>query len=162
MKNIILSVLFIMVFAVSAFAAPEANAGGNMTVMVGEAIRLNGSASTGYKSESQIDGTWSIRWQTGDGYDVENIIKCPHVYTAPGVYTATLTVKDASGATSISSIQVTVVNIPVATGSNVQTLTDSGNPGFACSGRGLHLLLVRFAKRRVSARTSKTFSFKRR
>ncbi|MEJ7699160.1 MAG: PKD domain-containing protein [Pyrinomonadaceae bacterium] len=128
MKNFILTTLFIMGFAVSAFAAPVANAGSDMTVMVGEAIRLNGSASTGYKSESQTDGTWSIRWQTGDGYDVENIIKCPHVYTAPGVYTATLTVKDALGVISVSSIRVTAVNIPVATGSNVQTLTDSGNP----------------------------------
>jgi len=99
-----------------------------MTVMVGEAIRLDGSASTGYKRESQADGTWSVRWQTGDGYDAENIIKCPHVYTVAGVYTATLTVKDASGVTSVSSIRVTVVDIPAATGSNVQTLTDSGNP----------------------------------
>ncbi len=39
MKNFILTTLFIMGFAVSAFAAPVANAGSDMTVMVGEAIR---------------------------------------------------------------------------------------------------------------------------
>ena len=97
MKTLILTALFVMAFALSAFAAPMANAGPDMTVFVGEAVRLDGSASTGYANGSQPDGTWSTLWQTGDGYDAENIIKCPHVYTTPGTYTATLTVKDVNG-----------------------------------------------------------------
>lgn len=48
MRNIILIALLVMAFSVSAFAAPAANAGSDMTVMVGEAVRLDGSASTGY------------------------------------------------------------------------------------------------------------------
>jgi hypothetical protein len=78
MKNPVFTILFVTAFAVSSLclkpfadfvcaAAPVANAGSNITVLVGEAIRLDGSASTGYVRESQADGTWSIRWQTGDG-----------------------------------------------------------------------------------------------
>jgi len=48
MRNIILIALLVMAFSVSAFAAPAANAGSDLTVMVGEAVRLDGSASTGY------------------------------------------------------------------------------------------------------------------
>lgn len=127
MKNFILTALFITAFAVSAFAAPTASAGSSMTVMVGEAIRLDGSASTGYATESQRDGTWSTLWQTGDGLDAENTIKCPHVYTTAGVYTATLTVKDSSGASSTASIQVAALDILAALSGDIQTLTDSGN-----------------------------------
>jgi hypothetical protein len=123
------SALFLNTFADSAFtAAPVANAGNNITVFVGEAIRLDGSASTGYVRESQTDGTWSIRWQTGDGFDAENIIKIPHVYQTAGVYTATLTVKDASGAAATSTIRVTAVDIPPASTSNTVLLTNTGNP----------------------------------
>jgi PKD repeat protein len=123
------SALFLKTFADSAFAAgPAAHAGSDITVFVGEAVRLDGSASTGYMRESQADGTWSIRWQTGDGFDAENIIKIPHVYTAPGVYTATLTVKDASGAASTSTVRVTAVDIPTASASNAVLLTNTGNP----------------------------------
>lgn len=127
MKNFILTTLSIMAFAVSAFAAPTASAGSNMVVTVGEAIRLDGSASTGYATGSQRDGTWSTLWQTGDGVDAENVIKCPHVYTAAGVYTATLTVKDSSGASSTASIQISALDILPAASGNIQTLTDSGN-----------------------------------
>ncbi len=120
------SLLFIKSFDVSA-AGPSANAGSDLTVVVGEAMRLDGSASVGYKSESQTDGTWSIRWQTGDGFETENIIKSPHVYTTPGTYTATLTVKDASGASSTASVRVTAVEPAAASPENIQTLSDTGN-----------------------------------
>jgi hypothetical protein len=52
--------LFIESFPVAAVSGPTTNAGQDFTVLVGEAIRLDGSASSGYKSESQTDGTWSI------------------------------------------------------------------------------------------------------
>jgi PKD repeat protein len=90
-------------------------------------MRLDGSASSGYATASQPDGTWSTLWQTGDGFDAENIIKTPHVYTVPGVYTARLTVKDASGASSTSTVRVTVNEIPAPSPDNIQTLSDSGN-----------------------------------
>ncbi len=116
-----------MAFAMSVFAAPTANAGTDLTVFVGEAVRLDGTTSTGYTTASQADGTWSILWQTGDGFDAENVIKCPHVYTTAGVYTATLTVKDSSGASSSASIQITAQDIPAADQGNIRSLTDTGN-----------------------------------
>lgn len=125
--NFILIAITVMAFATSIFAAPTANAGNSMTVMVGEAIRLDGSASSGYAAESQKDGSWSTLWQTGDGYDAENVIKCPHVYTTAGVYTATLTVKDSNSASSTASTQVTVRDVPTAASGNVWNLTDTGN-----------------------------------
>ncbi len=128
MNKILLIIFFIAGFAVSAFAAPVANAGSDMTVMAGEAIRLHGSASSGYKSESQTDGTPSIKWLTGDGFDVEHIVVAPHCYMVAGVYTATLTVKDGKGASSTDTVTVTVQEIPAAMGGNVVTLTDTGNP----------------------------------
>src|SRR5829696_8677673 len=69
-----------------------ANAGPDFTVYAGEPLRLDGTNSAGYSSESLADGTWSTQWTTGDGYDVENVIKAPHVYMQPGTYTATLAV----------------------------------------------------------------------
>jgi hypothetical protein len=120
------AILLLWAFLViSASAAPVANAGSDMTVFAGEAIRLDGSASQDYITESQYNGTWSVRWSTGDGYDSENIIKTPHVYMIPGVYTATLSVKNTSG--EISTDTVTVNVLPVGSASS-QILTDSGNP----------------------------------
>ncbi|HEY8559026.1 MAG TPA: PKD domain-containing protein [Pyrinomonadaceae bacterium] len=118
--------LLLWVFlAISASAAPVANAGSDMTVFAGEALRLDGSASQEYITESQYNGTWSVRWSTGDGYDSENIIKTPHVYMTPGVYTASLSVKNASGEISTDTVRVNV--LPVGSASS-QILADSGNP----------------------------------
>lgn len=104
-----------------------ANAGTDITAFVGEPVVLNGSASTDYRAYSQDDGTWSIRWQTGDGYEVENSIYATHVYQDAGTYTATLTVKNDAGSSSEDTVTVTINAIPAATGGNVQTLTDTGN-----------------------------------
>src|SRR5688572_12891710 len=72
-------------FVLPTLSASSANAGPDVTVYAGEPVRLDGTASTGYSRESLSDGTWSMRWTTGDGYDVENILKAPHVYMQPGV-----------------------------------------------------------------------------
>lgn len=107
---------------------PIANAGSDLTVFVGEPVYLDGSASTGYSDVSQSDGTWSTRWTTGDGYDIQNLVKGTHVYQQAGIYTATLTVKNADGSMSHSdTATITVQDIPAASGGNLQTLTDTGN-----------------------------------
>lgn len=50
-------------------SAAVANAGANLTVYVGEAVRLDGSSSSGYLDGSQTNGSWSVKWSTGDGYE---------------------------------------------------------------------------------------------
>ena len=133
------SIIFILILlAAVGVRAQVANAGPDITVYAGEPVRLDGSASTGYSRESLSDGTWSMRWSTGDGYDVENMLKAPHVYMQPGVYTAVLALKDAAvtaspgtsslGTVSTDTVTVTVFAVPGAAGANVQTLIDTGNP----------------------------------
>ncbi|HKP68476.1 MAG TPA: PKD domain-containing protein, partial [Pyrinomonadaceae bacterium] len=102
-----------------------ANAGPDVTVYAGEPLRLDGSNSLGYSRESLADGTWSTRWTTGDGYDVENLVKAPHVYMQPGTYTAQLTVRDSLGSISTDTA---IVNVLPITSSTSQTLVDTGNP----------------------------------
>jgi len=104
-----------------------ANAGIDKTVYVGEAMRLDGSTSTEYIRTSQSGGTWSVQWQTGDGFDVENTIKVGHIYQTAGTYTATLTVKNAAGAVSTDTAIITVLEIPTALAADTVTLTDTGN-----------------------------------
>lgn len=128
MRKAALSFIFLLAFACAAFAVPVANAGADFSAFVGETVYLDGTASSGYVTVSQTDGSWSTRWATGDSnYDIQNIVKGTHIYQSAGVYTATLTVKDASGASSTDTAIVTVTAVPTATGPNTQTLTDTGN-----------------------------------
>jgi PKD repeat protein len=108
--------------------ALTANAGSDISAFVGEFVNLDGTASTDDTRLAQADGSWSIRWQTGDGYDVQDIVKAPHAYLAAGVYTATLTVKDTLGNSEVDTVQVTVSDLPTATVGNTQTLVDTGDP----------------------------------
>ena len=95
-----------------------ANAGPDLTVYAGESVRLDGSASK---------GAVNFRWATGDGHTINSILKAPHAYTKPGVYTAELTVTDTAGRTSRDTAIVTVQAVDAAIGHTI-TLTDSGNP----------------------------------
>ena len=100
-------------------SAATANAGPDITVYVGEAVRLDGGGSYGTIRNS--------RWATGDGHTVDSILKAPHVYKTPGTYTAALTVFDPAGAASTDTATVTVRAIDGAAG-NIITLNDTGNP----------------------------------
>ena len=127
--TLIFGVLLINQFAPASSARNSsvvivANAGPDLTVYAGEPVRLDGTNSVGYSRESLADGTWSTRWTTGDGYDVENLVKAPHVYMQPGVYTAQLTIRDTSGVfTDTATVRVLPINSSVS-----QTLVDTGNP----------------------------------
>ena len=113
--------------AAFAISTASADAGPDITVYAGEPVRLDGTASSGYSRESLADGSWSMRWTTGDGYDIENILKAPHVYMRPGTYTAHLSLRDASGATSVDNVTVNVLPI-AADAAEVRTVPDAGDP----------------------------------
>ncbi len=86
--------------------APVANAGVDVTVLVGQSVLFNGFGST--DSDGQIV---SYFWSNG--------ITAPSgefVYLEPGVYTETLTVTDDDGALATDTVVITVVDnyAPVA------------------------------------------------
>lgn len=85
---------------------PIADAGGNQTVFRNTPIFLNASGSS-----DNIDIV-SYKWNFGDGSNGTGITT-NHVYTATGVYTVTLTVRDASGNIATDVIRVTVVDPPI-------------------------------------------------
>jgi 6-phosphogluconolactonase (cycloisomerase 2 family) len=61
----------------------------------GSASSFNGAASSSSSSETTVA---SYDWSFGDGTSAENAGPTPtHVYSAPGVYTVTLTVTDSAG-----------------------------------------------------------------
>src|SRR5829696_8487298 len=87
-----------------------ANAGPDLTVYAGESVRLDGTGST------ETDP----RWETGDGYAIDSLLKAPHVYTTPGRYTARLTVGGSADTTSVTVLPIEALSS--------QVLTDSGDP----------------------------------
>src|SRR5438034_651914 len=77
-----------------------ANAGPDQTASVGSAVTFSGSGS-------DLGGTVvSYSWDFGDGTSATGAT-VSHIYTAPGRYTATLTVMDDRGARGIDSALVT-------------------------------------------------------
>src|SRR5438094_317109 len=78
-----------------------ANAGPDQTASVGSAVSFSGSGS-------DLGGTVvSYSWDFGDGTSATGAT-VSHIYTAPGSYTATLTVMDDRGARGTDSALVTI------------------------------------------------------
>lgn len=81
---------------------PVARAGTDRTVNVGTVVTFDASDST------DDVGIISYEWDFGDGTTGTGITTT-HIYTKPGTYTVTLTVKDAAGNIDIDLITVTVL-----------------------------------------------------
>lgn len=82
---------------------PKANAGNDKTASPGETVNFDASGST-----DNVDIV-SYRWNFGDGTTLtQEDPFATHLYTEPGDYTVTLTVKDAAGMTSTDQIKVIV------------------------------------------------------
>lgn len=80
------------------------------------AVTFDGSAST------DLEGAIaSYSWNFGDGASATGA-KTSHSYATPGTYVATLTVRDAAGATSSSSTSI-VVNAPSITAVRVSSIS---------------------------------------
>lgn len=61
----------------------------------------------GWKSEPRAEIA-AYTWDFGDGSPLMNGFNGAHIYEAPGVYTATLTVRDQNGAVATASMEITV------------------------------------------------------
>ena len=78
-------------------AGPVANAGGPYTGAVGQPITFNGSGSLGIYP--------SYTWTFSDGVVLVGVL-AQRAFAHPGTYTATLTVTDITGLSSVSSTSV--------------------------------------------------------
>ena len=82
---------------------PNANAGADQTVTVGNSVTLNGGLS-----EDNL-GIASYYWIFGDGNNA-NGVSVSHTYAKAGSYQATLTVQDYAGNTASDVVYVLVQN----------------------------------------------------
>ena len=89
--------------------APTAAAAGTpLTIIEGGSVAFSSAGSA-----DADGGITSYSWNFGDSSPLSSAQNPSHAYTTPGSYTATLTVRDAEGATGQASVVVTVlVNQP--------------------------------------------------
>ena len=79
----------------------------NAAMTVNMDSRVNFTATVNHPDN---DTTCAVSWDFGDG-STANSLNTSHTYTAPGTYTAQLTVTDTRGASSTATITVTVRNV---------------------------------------------------
>jgi len=104
---------------------PQAIAGSDQSAGLGQSVTFDGSRS--FDVDGQIV---SWQWNFGDG-SIGSGARATHVYSAPGDFTARLTVTDNSGASSAASLQVRVRNLqPVANISGPYVAIGSGQVQF--------------------------------
>src|SRR6266498_3199064 len=90
---------------------------------INEVVLIDARASTGISKLPQLNGTPSVTIDFGDGFSA-NLLASGHAYRLPGTYTITVTAKDSGGAVATTQKSIVVSDIPVASGTGVQVLTD--------------------------------------
>lgn len=107
---------------------PVANAGPDQEVVLGSPVTLNGSASTDDKAITSYD------WDFGDG-NMGSGVEVMHTYSTSGMFTVTLEVSDADGASDVDQAVVTVQTPADATQDLIDDV-DGLVPGTLNSGQG--------------------------
>lgn len=91
-------------------AAPVASfTFGPVPVVTNATVHFNASASTPAAGRTIV----SYRWDFGDGSPAQSGVQVAHAYTTAGTYTATLTVTDDLGRTSVTSRTVSVASASI-------------------------------------------------
>ena len=108
--------------------APTATIAPLASVQAGTALTLDGTGSAGAGGEDL-----AYSWDFGDGQR-GGAARVAHVYTAPGTYTVTLTVRGAFGATAQTTATVEVTDPPAAAGAAPVRLVVTGTTGGAVVG----------------------------
>ena len=106
-----------VVITVNENLAPVADAGPDMSVLVGQLVNFDGSAS--YDPDGSIV---SYEWNFSDG--ATGIVEKPsHNYTSVGDYTVTLTITDNGGLTGTDTVTVTVTEQSTSSTMHVEDIT---------------------------------------
>lgn len=103
---------------------PVADAGQDQTVNPGNPVILSGDGS------SDNVGIVSYNWEFGDG-STGTEKNLSHTYTEPGIYIATLTVKDAAGFAAVD-IAIITVRSGIIRG-NISSITSGAGPSYVSS-----------------------------
>lgn len=130
----------------------EADAADGLSVTAGADQRVevdtpfDGIIATIVGTEDDASG-YDVTVDYGDGSDVDDVdlvkdelggwqVTAPHTFTAPGVYTATVTARDSSGAAAVATTTITVFRDDTLAGSfNVVCLGDLGVTAPNCDGQ---------------------------
>jgi PKD domain len=102
--------------------SPQANAGADQTVFVGDVVSLSGLQSSDPDGNQDIV---SYIWNFGDEYTGNGVVTS-HIYSNSGMYIVTLTVTDTAGAYSSDTVTITVQTAAQATQSLI-ALVESYN-----------------------------------
>lgn len=135
-------VAIVLLFAISA-NAQTASFTLPSTAFVGEVVIADGTASSnvngqvGWSTKTFSDNTSAVFWNFGDGLGTystpKQTLRAAHVYFTAGTYTVNLLVKNSAGVSNSISHNITISNIPAATGGNAVTLTDQGSNSANCT-----------------------------
>ena len=92
---------------------PVANAGADQIVDQGDVVTFDGSAST--DNVAVTNYTWTFVYDDVN-QTLDDMVNPTFTFDTVGVYTVTLTVKDAAGLTDTDTVNITVVDVvaPVA------------------------------------------------
>lgn len=127
-RNKILVLFFLLLINSSISAqTPVANAGPDRTILAGEVIAIDGSATTG-ACDGMVTDTENhcVRWTLGyGGWTSQGKLIPTVVYPETGTFPATLTACNAAGTCTTDTANITVNAITEGTETFV---TDSGNP----------------------------------
>jgi PKD repeat protein len=107
MKRFIYIILLISTLNIITYSQPTLSLSAPSTGLVDEVLLVDARNSTNVSNLPQTDGSPSVTINFGDGFTC-NLLACSHIYRAAGVYTISLTAKNAVGQTASTNSSITI------------------------------------------------------